>query len=510
MNVIHANGNEELKRLVERLNKEKHTNHIEQIRLNLRSDEVASFTEPEGSTLLWQVLSHPYSKVRCMNLVLSSPDIVLKTNMLMQVKRWCLEITSASTPPSRALSFELRGDQTVYGQEFSGILRETLTHPNNRVEELRLTCHSDCTLPLSKGPKPESTIRICSALLRPVLESSNNELRKLRLHSVLHFDDDEAKSFSLGLASPNCKVRLVTMTQFAEMSPRAVLLVLDGLCALRYLEDIQWIANSASALLARSAGSGGIEDKSTQEAIVTSLAQLIERPGNQLTSMLVPLPSGMQQNHNSILSKGLVSEHCRLQKLAWYTPEGGMDDTLPIAIALRHPRNQLTSLNMACRGKETAAALGESLRDPNCKLQSLTIRTEGDYARPAEFVVLAEAIAKALQFPNLLEKLSLPFHDLRSLLPFAESLRSPHNRLRDLTFIGRTDPQMSAPSSLLRALRISNVHGFFIPVPWNSFCGTFNEPFFQVLHALLSIKHICRLGEFAWLRLCQSKISSSE
>lgn len=446
------------KRLLAKLDAEKDGNKIAGLLVCLRDDFLSD--EKDG---IWQILSHPYSKIDSVSVMEWDPNASVTTGVTKAFKRWCKEI-----PVMTDRSFFLKFHESSTNEEGIADLREALQHPNNGVTSVSVD-------------SIQRSLHICDLVLRPVLGNGYNCIKSLTLHG-LQISDQEAAALSKGLTSPNCKIDDFRI-ECRHLSFRSAVSLLDGIAALSHVESFVWQAS----------WEGTVSDEN-KAVIVARIACLLERPSNLITYLGVR--AEFTQDQVSILASSLHNVNCRVEKLDLEFGSPKENVSLPLVIALRHPNNRVKSLRCELRGEATRVALGEWLADPNCKLEAIGPGIWSDAWDEDAALAVVEALQTSKFTP--LRFLILGRQTSRIFRALTRFLRSPNNRLMALQLEPGGDINKDTLKGFFRALRASSVIGYVggkIPASLHRFSKAFGSPFFRVLVTLLAVKHIPRLGK---------------
>lgn len=413
------------------------------------------------------VANRAYSKINVLRVEEAASNAFTSTGIVDSIQKWCCD---ASPPLGKGRTLKTRYISKTKRFGFDE-LRDALMHRNARVT----------TLCIAQGPPG---MPCCSTLLRPLLEHPGNVLSSLILAGLRRIDNEDARELALGLCSSNCRLRHFEM-HHNTVTSNACDTILDGLHAVPYLQTLEWYDNHV-AMMAVDA-----------TAFATKVGRLLEKPGNDLRLLVIKV---FQWDHEqvSILARSLTNVHCKLAHLE-SSPAFKSNIAEPLIQSLSNPNNSLRSLSIATDGT-VADSLRESLKSVNCKLESLVIKHDYDaaFARDSLSVAVADALSVATH--SRLWKYEAEGRPTGAVFrAFARSLCRPTNKLTTLILVF-SHTRYEVCDDFFRALRRSSVT-YFGKDEWHPFVRAFNAPFFRVLHTLLSVKHVPRIGSGSWLRV---------
>lgn len=456
----------EFTKILSILDERKDENAIDTLSLDTFESQV-----PGSIGTVWKILSHPHSKIAAIHVAVRGIDPIVQSRIMKTIKDWCTTVPARSP---RSIRIEFRGHVTERSRECLVGLREALTAPGNRVQELHL---EGLTANLGTG----------DLLLRPVLEDPNNELQKMYTGDFSRFADDDFVALALAFESEHCKLREFQM-DFDGIRLTGAVCIIDGL---RSVSSLHRLVLGDRDILPTE------EAELHRKLFTYRMGRWLEQPGNQLRSLRW-LTSTFNETDGEVLAKAIMSEHCHLEDFDFEYTEQPEDATVPLFRALRHPNCKLKRLTGIFVGNDAGVALAESLQDPNCKLETLILGEDSeDLTDPLAAIAIAAAL-KSASFSQL-RTLSLRTDSADVLPAFTDSLLSPGNKLKNLSLRISERADETDRKEFRRALRRSNVHRLEDSESAD-FRETFNSPSLQVLYTLLSIKHLPRLGLSAPIR----------
>lgn len=435
--------------------------------------------------LLWQVLSHPYCKITDLHLEEDPRNGFGAFGTMSAVRRWCQTVRPKSP---RTLGLVLYSVATT-DKAFNNLmmttlddLRRALQSPNNGVYKLVLFGGF-------------SDWRFCELALKPILQDPHNVVTDLVLICTC-FLNSEAKALTEALASPNLKLRAFRIAGPVPLTFDEATSLLAGLEVLPCLERLAWSVRTERHRL-QPDGTSYPLNKEEKHSFISHLTRLMVKPGNILRSIRLTNEE-WDADHASMVAAALASEHCRVEELRCELGANQTDANLIITDAIFRSNNRIKVLELSIRDEDRTAEIFEKhLQNSACKLESLAIPFRGQRT--------ALVIAKMLEVPNSsrLRVLDVGRQSSMVFLAFTKSLRSHHNNLRVLHLYDDGALNERMRRDFYCALRISNVTDVrdALRGPYYPFTMAFNDPFFLVLHALLSIKQFPRLGQFTWIRV---------
>ncbi|XP_057677392.1 NACHT, LRR and PYD domains-containing protein 12-like [Corythoichthys intestinalis] len=327
---------------------------------------------------------------------LASPHCTLESLRLMECglsKSSCHLLTSVPSSPSNLKSLDLSYNNL--SDKRVEILSKGLASPNCTLEKLSLwNCNLD------KGS--------CD-LLASVLSSPSN-LKRLDLRGN-NLSDEGVEILSKGLASPNCTLEKLILME-CDLDKGSCHLLASVLSSPSNMKHLDLYDNGLSDEGVEILSKGLASPNCTLESLDLSYCDLGKASCHPLASVLSS-PSNLRDldlslNNLSaegveILSKGLASPNCTLEKLTLHGCDLKKGSCHPLASVLSSPSN-LKHLNLTCNNvsDEGVKILSKGLASPHCKFESLAlswchITNEG-------CVFLAEALKLN---PSHLEELDL-------------------------------------------------------------------------------------------------------
>nr|XP_061796626.1 NACHT, LRR and PYD domains-containing protein 3-like [Nerophis lumbriciformis] len=327
---------------------------------------------------------------------LASPNCKLESLDLWNCKLGkgsCHPLASVLSSPSNLKSLSLSLNNL--SDEGVEILSKGLASPHCTLESLRLwNCNLD------KGS--------CD-LLASVLSSPSN-LKRLDLRGN-NLSDEGVEILSKGLASPNCTLEKLILME-CDLDKGSCHLLASVLSSPSNMKHLDLYDNGLSDEGVEILSKGLASPNCTLESLDLSYCDLGKASCHPLASVLSS-PSNLRDldlslNNLSaegveILSKGLASPNCTLEKLTLHGCDLKKGSCHPLASVLSSPSN-LKHLNLTCNNvsDEGVKILSKGLASPHCKFESLAlswchITNEG-------CVFLAEALKLN---PSHLEELDL-------------------------------------------------------------------------------------------------------